>query len=332
MNYDFLGIGDTVTDAFIHLKEADVHCGNHKDKEICELSIRFKEKIPYEEHYIIPAVGNSANATVAAARLGLSTALVSDVGDDYFGTECLNALGDENVHTEFVRVHRGKKTNYHYVLWYKDDRTILIKHNEYPYELKDIDNPRWIYLSSLGEHSADYHGQIEKYLHTHPDVRLAFQPGTFQIRFGAENLKGIYSRAEVLLCNKEEAEAILKKSGPTPLSELIRGLHYFGPKIVVITDGPSGAYASDGRIIKFMPSYPDPKPPLERTGAGDAFSSTLVAALASGFGLDEALRWAPINSMSVVQKVGARAGLLHRAGHAQAAGELLDQDPVHQAA
>jgi sugar/nucleoside kinase (ribokinase family) len=62
----------------------------------------------------------------------------------------------------------------------------------------------------------------------------------------------------------------------------------------------------------FMPTYPDPKPPFERTGAGDAFASTFVSALALGLSIPEALSWGPINSMSVVQFVGARRGLLDR--------------------
>ena len=56
----------------------------------------------------------------------------------------------------------------------------------------------------------------------------------------------------------------------------------------------------------------DLKPPLERTGAGDAFSSAFTAAIALGQSVEEALRWGPANSMSVVQQVGARAGLLKR--------------------
>jgi sugar/nucleoside kinase (ribokinase family) len=59
-----------------------------------------------------------------------------------------------------------------------------------------------------------------------------------------------------------------------------------------------------------MPLYPDPKPPYERTGAGDAFASTFVAALIKGNTIEGALQLAPINSMSVVQYVGAQAGLL----------------------
>ncbi|HEY4497154.1 MAG TPA: PfkB family carbohydrate kinase, partial [Candidatus Paceibacterota bacterium] len=62
----------------------------------------------------------------------------------------------------------------------------------------------------------------------------------------------------------------------------------------------------------FMRHYPDPKPPFERTGAGDAFTSTVVSALALGHDIRTALMWGPINSMSVVQHVGAQAGLLTR--------------------
>ena len=49
---------------------------------------------------------------------------------------------------------------------------------------------------------------------------------------------------------------------------------------------------------------------VDSTGAGDAFASTIVSALIHGKTLDEALTWAPINSMSVVQQVGAQKGLL----------------------
>ena len=85
-----------------------------------------------------------------------------------------------------------------------------------------------------------------------------------------------------------------------------------GPKIAVITDGPKGSYSYDGKEMLFMPPYPDPAPPLERTGAGDAFSSTFTVALALGKSVREALMWAPINPMSVVQQIGARTGLLTR--------------------
>lgn len=308
-DYDFIAIGDTVTDAFIKLKEAEVHCDINRER--CVICMRFADKIPYEDVYVVPGVGNSANAAVSAARLGLRSALVANIGDDYFGKECLSVFEKEGVGTEFIRAHAGFKTNYHYVLWYDADRTILVKHQEYPYTFPDIGSPRWVYLSSLGAAAEPMYAEIERYLASHPDIKLVFQPGTYQMKMGTKKLAAIYRRSEVFFCNKEEAQRILGSS-EEDIKKLMADIHALGPKIVSITDGVNGAYASDGSQAWFVPLYPDPRPPVQRTGAGDAFSSTFTVALALGKSVPEALQWGPVNSMSVVQGIGARQGLLTR--------------------
>ncbi len=143
-------------------------------------------------------------------------------------------------------------------------------------------------------------------------MKLAFQPGTYQMKFGKERMATFYKRAEIFFCNKEEAQRILGTE-ESDIKKLLSAMHELGPKNVVITDGPVGAYALGDGKYWFMRTYPDPKPPLQRTGAGDAFSSTVTVALVLGKDLPEALRWGPINSMSVVQSIGAQAGLLDRA-------------------
>lgn len=305
---DFLSIGDITTDAYIRIKEASVHC--NINQENCEICMKFADKIPYESVEVVKAVGNSANASVAAARLGLKSALMSNVGDDQNGKECLGVLNAEKVSVDYVKVHEGRITNYHYVLWYEAERTILIKQEEYDYALPEkIQKPRWVYLSSLAANSLPYHMALLEYLKANPDAKFAFQPGTYQMKLGIEKLAEIYRRSEVFVCNVEEARRILNDQ-KSDIKGLLTNMHHLGPAIVSITDGPKGAYAYDGVEAYYMPIYPDPKPPYERTGCGDAFASTLVTALAYGKTLPEALLWAPINPMSVVQYVGAQKGLL----------------------
>jgi sugar/nucleoside kinase (ribokinase family) len=238
------------------------------------------------------------------------------VGNDEHGREIIETLKKQGVDTRYIRVHDGKVSNYHYVLWHGAERTILIKHEAYEYALPadlETHEPRWMYFSSVGENSLPYHEAIADYLERHPNVRLAFQPGTFQIKLGAERLKRLYARTEVFFCNTEEARLILKTNEPDP-SKLPKMMAALGPKIPVITDGPKGMYTYDTKTDTtfFMPPYPDPKPPLERTGAGDACASTFTSALALGKSVEEASQWGPINSMSVVQYVGAQEGLLSR--------------------
>lgn len=307
--FDFVAIGDIVTDAFIRIKDATVHCSVDKDK--CEICMRFGDKIPYEFVEVLAGVGNSPNAVTSASRLGLKTALVTDLGDDRIAEDTVAVLKSNGINTSFVNLHDGMQSNYHYVLWYEDDRTILVKHFDYPYKFPDIGNPKWIYLSSLGEQSLPYHKEIIEYLKNHKDVKLAFQPGTFQMKLGIPKLREIYTRTEVFFCNVEEAKRLLNIEEKS-IGRLLKLMHDEGPKNVVITDGPRGAYVYDGKEMWFMPPYPDPKPPYERTGAGDAFASTFTSALALGKSAPEALVWGPINSMSVVQYVGAQKGLLKR--------------------
>lgn len=310
--YDFIAIGDTTIDAFIELSQNDARVTVDEKTGRKKLEMEFGGKLPYQDVVVVNAVGNSPNAAVAAHRLGLRAALVANVGSDRNGKDCLDQLRKEGVDTDFIKIHEGKKTNYHYVLRYGAERTILIKHEEYPYTLPAFNTPpKFLYFSSVGENSLSFHHEIARYVKEHPETKLAFQPGTFQIRLGHTTLKDLYEVSEIFFCNKEEAQEILS-SDSRDIPTLLRGMRALGPKIPVITDGPNGAFALDGDAVWFMPMYPDPKEPISRTGAGDAFSSTFVSALLLGCDVKTALAWGPINSMSVVQHIGAQVGLLSR--------------------
>ena len=310
---DFLAVGDVVVDDFIRLQDAHVTC--KLDREACEICMRWGDKIPFEFAITIPAVGNSANAAVAAARLGLNAGLRAYVGADQHGQECIAALMRQKVDTTFVVGQDGKKTNYHYVLWFEDNRTILVKHEAFDYSVPPMpEGPKWLYLSSLGENSLPYHHAWADALKRWPATKLAFQPGTYQMKFGTEALSDIYKRSDIVFCNKEEAERILGVAAGADMHDLLKQMQALGPKTVVITDDKHGAYALESTgTMSHLPRYPDPRPPYEITGAGDALASGTVAALALGLPLAEALMWGSANASAVLQKVGAQEGLLTRA-------------------
>lgn len=306
----FVAIGDITTDEFIQLR-TDRAVVNNDLSGRKTLSMYFGDKLEFEGAVNVPAVGNGPNVAVSAHRLGLNSSIVTDIGDDVGGEEIMAQLKEEGVDTQYVDVQAGKETNHHYVLRYGAERTILIKHETYEYAVPELNAPEWIYFSSVGEHGIAYHHEIARYVAEHENTKLAFQPGSFQILLGHEALKDVYEASELFFCNKEEAQQILKTK-ETNVATLLTMLQELGPKIPVITDGPAGAYALAEDGVWHMPMYPDPSEPVDRTGAGDAFSSTFTSALALGNDIPTALRWAPINSMSVVQHIGAQKGLLTR--------------------
>jgi ribokinase len=306
---DVLAIGDPTIDCFIRLKDARVTCDIHDEN--CLIALRFGDKVPFEFAVEVPAVGNAANAATAAAKVGLRAAFRGSVGPDRNGETIIETFKKNGVVTDHILVEPGKVTNYHYVLWYESERTILIKHEHFTNSLPSLPvAPKWIYLSSLGEGTENYQHEIASYAAAHPEIKLAFQPGTFQIQLGAQALADIYAHTELFFCNKQEAQLILHthEEGDRRLLEGIRAL---GPRIVVITDGRKGSSILTGEDDAWhVPMYPDPKPPLERTGAGDASASTTMSYLIKGLAPHEALMRGHINSAYVVQEIGAQKGLL----------------------
>ncbi len=304
-----LCIGDIFSDVFIRLNEDEARIDTDTDGSK-RLSMPFGSKPPYDGAETVWSVGPSPNAAVSCARLGAAVSLMSWLGDDQVGKDSLKYLAHESIDTQPMVIQNGIPSSTYYALRYGADRTILVKNEAYQYSWKaPLQVPDWIYLSLISADSWRLHEQLADYLEEHSTVKFALQPGTFHFKWGAKKLHRLYARAEIVVMNREEAMDVTGKAYDS-LRDLAYGLHELGPRYVVITDGPSGSYASyDGKLVT-IPNYPDPAPPLDRTGAGDAFASTIVAALALGQDMDTALTWAPINSMSVVQQLGAQAGLL----------------------
>lgn len=305
MKYDFVAFGDIVIDAFIKLADAEEHTA-HGVRELC---VRFGEKVPFESVTEVLSVGNAPNAAVAAHQIGLRSGLVVHVGDDLNGQRCIDDLTSRGIDTSLISRDAGFKTNYHYVLQFGPERTILVKHELYPYALPAFDeSPAWFYLTSLPFETLDHQLEIARYAREH-GVKLAFQPGTFQIKLGKEKLAEVYAATEVFFCNKEEAQTILGSTS-SDVKELMAGIKALGPAIVIVTDGPKGSNILTDEGAWHVPMYPDPAPPVSRTGAGDATASTTIAYLQKGLPVHEALMRGMINAASVVQGVGAQTKLL----------------------
>jgi sugar/nucleoside kinase (ribokinase family) len=274
----------------------------------------FGAKIPYEYTKVIYASGGASNAAIAASRLGIRSALISNLGSDEQAHESVTKLQREKVITKYVREHANKLTNCNFVLWYDDDRTILVNHVQYEHNIDALDpsrriTPKWIYLTSLSSNGALYEKTLSEYLDARPKVKLAFQPGTYQIARGVDDLDMITKRTDVLVLNLEEAQSLLRIN-EKDVKKLLRLLADHGPRLVLITDGTNGSYMFDGDHYYHMPIFPDPRKAFERTGCGDAFAATFIGMLSLGRTPLEALIAAPVNAMSVAEFIGAHEGLL----------------------
>lgn len=307
--FDLISIGDPAVDHFFKIHDAHVEI--EKDGE--ELCLRYGDKLPVEVYHQSLG-GNNANNAVGAARLGLKTAAYLNVGSDLAGKFTLAKLKEEGVDTRYVITNEEMDSNVSALISFRGERTILTYHQDFNYQLPDLDRTKWVYLSSMGKSASDgsFFSQVENYLER-TGATLAFNPGTFEFEHGIKKFPRLLSLTKLLILNKEEAELVLNKrsearGGRQELKKLLKQLAELGPKMIIITDGKSGSYGFDGE--RFFELGIIPAQVVDTTGAGDAYATGVLAGLFYGKDLAEAMRFGAANGASVTEQIGPQAGLL----------------------
>lgn len=308
MAFDLISIGDARIDNFVNLPQAHISCTLNKEK--CEMCLNYGDKIPVDEVRSLTA-GNNNNNAIGAARLKLKTALYGNIGGDANGKMILDHLREEGVITQFVMVNKNIPTEQSIVLNYQGERTILVYHYPWDYNLPDLDKTKWAYFSSVSYSfpKTQLISQIEKYIER-TAANLVYTPGTHQLNFGVKKYPKLLSLTKVIIMNKEEAKKVLELDDDkkVEIKKLLTGLANLGPEMVIITDGGDGSYGFDGR--KFYSIGLFPAKLLEMTGAGDAYATGIIAGCFYGNDLKEAMRWGAANGAAVVEKIGPQDGLL----------------------
>lgn len=305
--FDLISIGDSTVDLFMEVDVEDAHTVCTLDNDRCVVCFNYGSKVPVKKLSRISAVGNAANNAIGASRLGLKTAIYTVIGSDGDSQEMKKIFGEEGVDTTYVVMESGKRSNLSVVLNYNSERTIFVYHEDRKYNLPQLANTRWVYYTSVAKGHDILHKQVPEFIKK-TEAKLAFNPGSYQLREGISTLVPILQITEVLLLNREEAHFLIGGE-IEDTKRLIAKLKEKGPQIVVLTDGKNGSFASfDGREV-WQVGIPG-SPVLEMTGAGDAYSTGFLAALAQGKELPEAMVWGTMNATSVIQYIGAREGLL----------------------
>jgi sugar/nucleoside kinase (ribokinase family) len=267
------------------------------------------QKLDLDE-VIFATGGNVTNAAVTFARQGLHSKFAWCLGKDVASEIILQSLDTEGVDTSHVFQGDTFKASYSTIIMLAGgERTILNFKGSMPtaadreLDLSVIEEGDWLYISSLGDMEL-----LERIISTAAEhgVKVMLNPAGVELK-NPDKLKGLLEDVEILTLNKEEAQMVVE--GGT-IEELARHARHYCP-VVIVSDGPNGAVATDGKTIIAAGMYED-VPVVDRTGGGDAFGSGFLAYYAQGHSLKESIIFASANSTSVVQKIGAKEGILHK--------------------
>lgn len=134
------------------------------------------------------------------------------------------------------------------------------------------------------------------------EVFVALDPGPLVRQIPAERLASVLRRADLLTLNQREAQLLAdSRATSAALLETLRP----AAAMVVIREGPQGCVATGGPLGDRIVSVPAPRvQAVDTTGAGDSHTGVLLASLAAGVGVEEALDTATRAAAVSVTRIG----------------------------
>ena len=221
--FDFVCIGSATQDVFVRSDASKILTIADMREESQFLCFEYGGKIDVE-HIEFTTGGGATNAAVSLARLGARAAFIGRIGPDEIGQLVLRELAAAGVDIAHHQKSNDEATGYSVILTsYEGDRTVLTHRGASTQIRPDLidwsllDQSEWLYVTSLSGESARVLEPIaEKAPAT--DLRIAFNPGSTQIRAGMDGLKDFLAQTEVLLLNKEEAARL---SGREPVKDVM---------------------------------------------------------------------------------------------------------------
>ena len=261
------------------------------------------------EKVVFSTGGGATNAAVTFARQNIEASFIGRIGNDMAGTAIVAELDKDHIDTSLVIHDPDLGTQYSTILLASTgERSILIYrgaahgHKASDYEGVDFSDYDWLYVSSFA-------GSMEAlnviFAHAkRQGIKIAFNPGDGELE-KMEQLRPLLEDVEILIVNKQEAGQIVEGMNT---EELLRHATNYVP-VAIISDGPNGVMATDGKTIVDGGMYED-VPVIDRTGAGDAFGSGFLSQWSQGKTLKDSIIFASANSTSVVGQIGAKAGIL----------------------
>lgn len=299
-------IGKATQDVFLKDDEFDPH----KEGKVVYTHLPLGAKMDIDDIEFTTG-GNASNVAVTFARQGLHSEYIWTLGTDPASETILRDLDREGVLTNHVYQHEKYQAGYSTILIATNGERTILNHAGVAtntdgdnLNLDVIKTADWVYPTSLAKGGIDLLRKIVDMAEEH-DVKVMLNPAGPELA-EPKKLKALLESVEVLCLNKEEAQMLVEGQSS---EELVHHLLNLVP-VVIVSDGPRGVVASDGKTMIKAGMYEDVKV-NDRTGAGDAFASGFLSQWIKGKSLKDAIVFASANSTSVVTKVGAKPGILH---------------------
>lgn len=238
--FDVITIGGATRDIFFEFENLKEKRDEHSPTGSF-LQIPYGEKIVSDSTFYCYG-GGSVNTSVCFSRLGLKVASVCNIGKEGTGSVVKNFLKKEGVNVSLVQRDAMLHTGLSILILGKDgEHTGFLERGANSHlvleRISPLKKTKWFYVSSLTGNSAKILPELFEFAKRH-QIKIAFNPGSTQLKEGYHGLKNYFSETEILLLNFEEAQELVFskiKKRVTNERKLLSEFEKFGAQIAVIT-------------------------------------------------------------------------------------------------
>lgn len=259
--------------------------------------------------------GGAANRAVAAARLGASTALLSEFGDDPIGREVLGMLRDEPGLDLSACVHRAEHPSPLTVSISSGDDRAFVTYEE-PERPPTWPRDAAVRVAHVGVGRARPRWVDD--LRADGTVLIGGVGWDATETWSAELLDAL-TGIDVLIVN--EVEALGYTRADDPERAVARLAEHVDTAVVTLGERGAIALSADGALLRVAAP---PVPAADPTGAGDVFAAAFGAATAWRWPLEDRLRLA---AAAGAASVTGRGGALSSPHPHDIARLVADADP-----
>lgn len=246
--------------------------------------------------------GPAATAAVTIKRLGLNSALIAAVGDDWPGRFIIDGLIQEQVDVTGVVTISGARSQVAFIAISPGARRTIFwhsgEHTELPADQINMD------IISRGDLLHVDGLKLSACLAAADQAQamgtpIVYDAGT--LRPGCLELvaKTTYLIASEKFFRQFQPDGDLKAG-------LVR-LQTLGPAQVVITLGARGSQGFDGRACHYQPAFPVAA--VDSTGAGDVYHGAYIYGILAGWDLPTCMRLASAVAAIKCTRIGGRTGI-----------------------
>ena len=260
------------------------------------------------------AGGAPANFAVGVSHLGLSSGMITKVGDDFFGNFLIKTLEDENVEISQVKITNKYKTALAFVgldekrspsfSFYRSPcADIMLSPEEISEEY--IKSAKLLMCGTVSMADEPARSAIFKAikLAKKHGLQVACDPNLrddlWHNKDPREHIFKVLKDTDIFLPSISEAEFITGEKGEKAFESILE----LGPSIAGITRGAEGATILTKDGIFSAPSYKVDV--VDTTGAGDAFAAGLITGLLTNMPLKEIPYFANAVSALKITRKGA---------------------------